>query len=131
MLSGELTPREFTFRIHQRYGNELPLTERLAELDDEYDVPNWATERWTRSMPRSRAEAHRLAAHPTVPADPRIRPVETYGSTREFPLNRLRFSLNPRGSPATVGPTERPVTLSTGSVVDDPAREASGAWRSP
>jgi hypothetical protein len=38
MLAGELTAREFTFRIHQRYGHELPLTERLAELDDEYGV---------------------------------------------------------------------------------------------
>ncbi|MBX4180247.1 hypothetical protein K3A88_39020, partial [Streptomyces geysiriensis] len=38
MLAGELTPREFTFRIHQRHGHELPLTERLAELDDEYDI---------------------------------------------------------------------------------------------
>ena len=38
MLAGELTPREFIFRIHQRYGHELPLTERLAELDDEYDI---------------------------------------------------------------------------------------------
>ncbi|MFD8263522.1 hypothetical protein ACFV19_32565 [Streptomyces griseoluteus] len=38
MLAGELTPREFTFRIHQRHGHELPLTERFAELDDEYDT---------------------------------------------------------------------------------------------
>ncbi|MEU6605741.1 hypothetical protein ABZ922_11860 [Streptomyces shenzhenensis] len=48
MVAGELTPREFTFRIHQRYGHELPLTERLAELDAEVT-----------------AEARRLATHPT------------------------------------------------------------------
>ncbi|WP_323874374.1 hypothetical protein [Streptomyces sp. 3212.3] len=38
MLAGELSPRELTLRIHQRFGHELPLTERLAELDDEYDT---------------------------------------------------------------------------------------------
>lgn len=26
LLAGELTPREFSFRIHQRHGHELPLT---------------------------------------------------------------------------------------------------------
>ncbi|MDQ0404510.1 hypothetical protein ABVB69_04820 [Streptomyces sp. NPDC000349] len=36
-LAGELTPRELAFRIHQRFGHDLPLTERLAALDDEYD----------------------------------------------------------------------------------------------
>ncbi|MET8902832.1 hypothetical protein [Streptomyces sp. NPDC004538] len=36
-LAGERTPRELAFRIHQRFGHDLPLTERLAELDDEYD----------------------------------------------------------------------------------------------
>ncbi|MEU6457909.1 hypothetical protein [Streptomyces sp. NPDC047065] len=35
--AGELTPRELAFRIHQRFGHGLPMTERLAELDDEYD----------------------------------------------------------------------------------------------
>lgn len=36
--AGKLTPRELAFRIHQRFGHELPLAERLAELDDEYDI---------------------------------------------------------------------------------------------
>ncbi|MFG2542630.1 hypothetical protein ACGFOM_09380 [Streptomyces sp. NPDC048594] len=36
-LAGELTPRELAFRIHQRFGHDLPMTERLAALDDEYD----------------------------------------------------------------------------------------------
>ncbi|MFJ9411342.1 hypothetical protein [Streptomyces sp. NPDC101393] len=38
VLVGELTPRDFTFRIHHRHGHQLALTERLAELDDEYDT---------------------------------------------------------------------------------------------
>jgi hypothetical protein len=38
LLAGELTPRELAFRIHQRYGHSVPLAERLAELDDEYDT---------------------------------------------------------------------------------------------
>ncbi|MEV5173841.1 hypothetical protein AB0L10_22775 [Streptomyces flaveolus] len=38
MLAGELTPREPAFRIHARFGHELALVERLANLDDEYDI---------------------------------------------------------------------------------------------
>ncbi|CAL9376750.1 hypothetical protein [Streptomyces sp. enrichment culture] len=38
MLAGELTPREPASRIHRRFGHELPPAERLAELDDEYDL---------------------------------------------------------------------------------------------
>ncbi|MFI7322762.1 hypothetical protein [Streptomyces venezuelae] len=38
MLDGELTPSEFTFAVHQRFGRTLPLTERLAELGDAYDT---------------------------------------------------------------------------------------------
>ncbi|MFJ8677133.1 hypothetical protein [Streptomyces sp. NPDC093589] len=38
VLVGELTPREFTFRIHHRHGHELAATEPLADLDDEYDT---------------------------------------------------------------------------------------------
>ncbi|MER6678803.1 hypothetical protein [Streptomyces sp. NPDC000983] len=37
-LAGELTPRELPFRIHQRFGHELPLAGQLANLDDEYDI---------------------------------------------------------------------------------------------
>ncbi|MET7622024.1 hypothetical protein [Streptomyces sp. NPDC005408] len=36
MLADQLTPRELAFRIHQRFGHELPLVERLANLDDEH-----------------------------------------------------------------------------------------------
>jgi hypothetical protein len=38
LLRGELTPRELASMIHQHYGHGLPLVERLAELDDAYDV---------------------------------------------------------------------------------------------
>ncbi|WP_439679780.1 hypothetical protein [Embleya sp. MST-111070] len=37
MLGGRLSPREFASRIHRHHGHELALTERLAQLDDEYD----------------------------------------------------------------------------------------------
>ena len=70
MLAGELTPRAFTFRIHQRYGHELPLTQRLAELDDEYDVLEYGNETVDQVDAEVTAEAHRLAAHPHVPAEP-------------------------------------------------------------
>ncbi|MFD3637451.1 hypothetical protein [Streptomyces sp. NPDC058664] len=70
MLSGELTSREFTFRIHQRYGHELPLTERLAALDDEYDILEYGDRTVDQVDAEVTAEAHRLAAHPTVAAEP-------------------------------------------------------------
>ncbi|GHH73809.1 hypothetical protein GCM10018793_13250 [Streptomyces sulfonofaciens] len=70
MLTGELTPREFTIRIHQRCGHELPLTERLAELDDEYDVLEYGDRTADQVDAEVTAEARRLAAHPAVPAAP-------------------------------------------------------------
>ncbi|MFD5063485.1 hypothetical protein [Streptomyces sp. NPDC058394] len=91
MLAGELTPREFTFRIHQRYGHELPLTERLAELDDEYDTIDYGDRTVDQVNAEVTAEARRLAAHPHVRANPRTRPADAHGPTREFPLNKLQF----------------------------------------
>ncbi|GAP51720.1 hypothetical protein [Streptomyces azureus] len=70
MLAGELTPRGLTSRLHQRYGHELPLTERLAELDDEYDVLDYDNGSADQVDAEVTAEAHRLAAHPHVPAEP-------------------------------------------------------------
>ncbi|MEU3369347.1 hypothetical protein ABZ734_02465 [Streptomyces sp. NPDC006660] len=70
MLAGELTPREFTFRIHQRHGHALPLTERLAELADEYDILEYGNRTVDQVNAEVTAEARRLAAHPTVPAEP-------------------------------------------------------------
>lgn len=66
MLAGELTPREFTFRIHQRYGHELPLTERLAELDDEYDILEYGDRTADQVDAEVTAEAQHLTAHPYV-----------------------------------------------------------------
>ncbi|MFH8582509.1 hypothetical protein [Streptomyces zaomyceticus] len=70
MLAGELTPREFTVRIHQRHGHELPLTERLAELDDEYDILEYGDRTVDQVDAEVTAEARRLTAHPAVPAEP-------------------------------------------------------------
>ncbi|WP_237518308.1 hypothetical protein [Streptomyces sp. SID4982] len=75
MLAGELTSREFTFRIHQRHGHELPRTERLAELDDEYDILEYGDGTVDQVDSEATAEARRLAAHPTVPAEPTDSPV--------------------------------------------------------
>ncbi|QIP87558.1 hypothetical protein GLX30_30025 [Streptomyces sp. Tu 2975] len=71
MLAGELTPRQFTFRIHERFGHELPLTERLAELDDEYDIIDHGDRTVDQVDAEVTAEAGRLAAQPrsTEPTD--------------------------------------------------------------
>ncbi|WP_129842988.1 hypothetical protein [Streptomyces sp. RFCAC02] len=64
-LSGEFTPREFTSWVHRHHGHELPLTERLAELDDEYDTLDYGD----RTVDQVAAEARRLAALPTDSPD--------------------------------------------------------------
>ncbi|MEU1226238.1 hypothetical protein [Streptomyces sp. NPDC005828] len=70
MLAGELKPWELTFRIHQRYGHGLPLTERLAELDDEYDILEYGDRTVDQVDAEVTAEARRLAAHRPVPTEP-------------------------------------------------------------
>ena len=70
MLAGELTPRDFTRRIHQCYGHKLDLTERLAELDDEYDMLEYGDRTAEEVGAEVATEARRLAAHPRVPAEP-------------------------------------------------------------
>ncbi|WP_284574618.1 hypothetical protein [Streptomyces sp. 2P-4] len=63
MLAGELEPWELTFRINQRYGHELPLTARLAELDEEYAfLEHGDAEAVARLNAEVTAEARRLAA---------------------------------------------------------------------
>ncbi|MDQ2812113.1 MAG: hypothetical protein M3Z75_09595 [Actinomycetota bacterium] len=42
-MSGCLPPRELAAAIHQHFGHSLPLAERLATLDDEYDLGACAT----------------------------------------------------------------------------------------
>ncbi|MFH9195023.1 hypothetical protein [Streptomyces globisporus] len=70
LLADDLKPWELTFRIHQRYGHELPLTERLAELDDEYDILECGDRTVDQIDAEVTAEARRLAAHPRVPTEP-------------------------------------------------------------
>ncbi|MGW5280731.1 hypothetical protein ACWERI_15005 [Streptomyces collinus] len=66
MLAGDLTPRELAFRIHQRFGHELPLAERLAGLDDEYDFLEYSDRTPAQLDADVTAEAQRLAQHPGV-----------------------------------------------------------------
>jgi hypothetical protein len=42
-VAGSLTPRELAAAIHRHFGHGLPLAERLAALDDEYDLGAYAT----------------------------------------------------------------------------------------
>ena len=42
-VSGLLTPRDLAAAIHRHFGHSLPLAERLAVLDDEYDLGAYAT----------------------------------------------------------------------------------------
>ncbi|WP_235451620.1 hypothetical protein [Streptomyces olivochromogenes] len=70
MLAGELTPRDLVRRIHHRYGHDLALTRRLAELDDEYDTLEYGDRTAAEIAAEVTAEARRLAGHPRVPAEP-------------------------------------------------------------
>ncbi|MEW1661058.1 hypothetical protein [Streptomyces sp. NPDC093707] len=69
MLASELTPRELAFRIHQRFGHELPLAEPLAELDDEYGILEYDGRTSAQVDADVTAEALRLTRRPEVPAD--------------------------------------------------------------
>ncbi|MGW7081596.1 hypothetical protein [Streptomyces sp. NPDC054866] len=62
MLAGRLTPRELALRIHQRFGHQLPLAERLAELDDEYDILEYGDRTPAQIDAEVTAEARRLAS---------------------------------------------------------------------
>ncbi|MFC7219252.1 hypothetical protein ACFQLX_13900 [Streptomyces polyrhachis] len=68
MLAGELTPRELAFRVHQLFGHELALAERLAELDDEYDVLEYGDRTPAQVDADVTAEALRLAPHRLPPS---------------------------------------------------------------
>ncbi|MER7200166.1 hypothetical protein [Streptomyces sp. CB01635] len=70
MLAGELTPRELVFRIHQRFGHELPLAERLANLDDEYDILEYSDRTPEQVDADVLAEALRLTQHPRGTPEP-------------------------------------------------------------
>ncbi|MFG2497112.1 hypothetical protein ACGFSB_02680 [Streptomyces sp. NPDC048441] len=62
MLAGRLTPRELAVRIHQRFGHQLPLAERLAELDDEYDILDYGDRAPAQIDAEVTAEARRLTS---------------------------------------------------------------------
>ncbi|MER7660985.1 MULTISPECIES: hypothetical protein [unclassified Streptomyces] len=64
MLSGQLASWELTFLLHQRYGHELPLVERLVELDDEYAVIEGDDEAVARVTAAVMEEARRIADRP-------------------------------------------------------------------
>ncbi|WDM16015.1 hypothetical protein J3S85_33680 [Streptomyces lavenduligriseus] len=61
LLAGRLTPRELALRIHQRFGHQLSLAERLAELDDEYDIVEYGDRTLAQLDAEVTAEAQRLA----------------------------------------------------------------------
>jgi hypothetical protein len=59
-VSGSLAPRELAAAIHRHFGHGLPLTERLAALDDEYDLGEYATMTHEQIDQEVIAEARRL-----------------------------------------------------------------------
>lgn len=63
-VSGSLTPRELAAAIHRHLGHNLPLTERLAVLDDEcdlgFDPGTYATMTREQTDQEVLAEARRL-----------------------------------------------------------------------
>jgi hypothetical protein len=59
-MSESLTPRELAAAIHRHFGHGLPLTERLAALDDEYDLGEYATMTHEQIDREVIAEARRL-----------------------------------------------------------------------
>ncbi|GAA1305332.1 hypothetical protein GCM10009647_023910 [Streptomyces sanglieri] len=72
MLAGELTPRELVFRIHQRFGHELPLAERLANLDDEYDILEYGDRTAAQVDADVLARLFCSLSIPVLPPNPRI-----------------------------------------------------------
>ncbi len=62
LLAGHLTPRELARRIHHHVGHDLPMAERLAALDDEYDLTGQQVGRTAEQLDAEvTVEARRLA----------------------------------------------------------------------
>ena len=59
-VSGSLTPRKLAAAIRRHFGQGLPLTERLAALDDEYHLGEYATMTHEQIDQEVIAEARRL-----------------------------------------------------------------------
>jgi hypothetical protein len=71
-VSGSLTPRELAAAIHQHFGHSLPLAERLAALDDEYDLGAYATmtrEQIDQEVITDAVGSHEQADQRTAPND--------------------------------------------------------------
>ncbi|QOZ98116.1 hypothetical protein DI273_01470 [Streptomyces violascens] len=62
LLQGELAPRALAFWPHRSHGHELPLTARLAELDDAYDRTGYGGPTAAELDAEVTAEARRLGA---------------------------------------------------------------------
>ncbi|MGG7612538.1 hypothetical protein ACQ5JZ_24570 [Streptomyces sp. ZG43] len=62
LLQGELSPRALAFWPHRSHGHELPLTARLAELDDAYDRTGYGGPTVAELDAEVTAEARRLGA---------------------------------------------------------------------
>ncbi|MFE7672311.1 hypothetical protein ACFU5N_08830 [Streptomyces albidoflavus] len=62
LLRGELSPRALAFWAHRSHGHELPLTARLAELDDAYDLTEYGDSTVAELDAEVTAEARRLSA---------------------------------------------------------------------
>ncbi|MFE1291194.1 hypothetical protein [Streptomyces sp. NPDC058751] len=89
MLAGELTPRELTLRIHQRFGHGLPPVERLALLDDEYDVLEYGDRTRAQLDAEVTAEALRLVRPQDAPTGPGDGPVRSGRANAVGPDRRL------------------------------------------
>lgn len=61
LVSEHLTPRELASHAHRLFGHELPIAERLAELDDEYDTIEYSGRTPDEVDADITAEAHLLA----------------------------------------------------------------------
>ena len=66
-LAGALTARELAAAIHRQFGHNLPLVERLAELDDEYDILEYGTRTAGQVDADVTAKAHRVSAVSDAP----------------------------------------------------------------
>ncbi|MEY6565301.1 hypothetical protein AB8B12_10210 [Streptomyces sp. PGLac3x] len=64
LLREELSPRALAFWAHHSHGHDLPLTARLAELDDAYDMTEYGGPTAAELDAEVVAEARRLAARP-------------------------------------------------------------------
>ncbi|MEV7772008.1 GNAT family N-acetyltransferase [Kitasatospora sp. NPDC086791] len=63
-LAGELTARELTRVVHQRFGHELEAADPLSCLDDEYDILAYGTRTRAELDADVRTEARRLTGAP-------------------------------------------------------------------